>query len=177
NLKGRICLWVCLMWGVLSFLVLYFIHPQVAGFLAQFNGVFLYFLDGVLLGILMADAGATILQLVKTSQMMRKLRQAGDELRLRAHLGKAELSELLEGAKAGLSDRLEDLIPDQLDEAGRAAKERYDELMARTEMITRRFRDTYREMRASLPDAGTLESVKRRGEWVKEHLKPKKKNK
>lgn len=170
NLKGRICLWVCLMWGVLSFLVLYFIHPLVAGYLARFNGVFLYFLDGVLLGVLLADATATVFQLAKTSQLMKKLRQAGDELRLQVHLGRAELSEFLVEAKAGLSDRLEDLLPEQLDEAGRAAKERYDELMARTEIITRRFRGTYREMRASLPDAGTLESVKRRGEWVKEHL-------
>lgn len=177
NLKGRICLWVCLMWGVLSFLVLYFIHPRVVGHLARFDGVILYFLDGVLLGILMADAGATIYQLVKASQMMKKLRQAGDELRLQLHLGRAELSERLEEAKAEISDRLEDLLPDQLDEAGRAAKERYDALMARAEILTRRFRDTYHEMRASHPDAGTLESVKRRGEWVKEHLRANKKEK
>ena len=173
NLKGRICLPVSLAWGLLSYLVLFFIHPRVAGFLARFDGVFLYFLDGLLLGSLLADATATVLQLVKTSQMMKRLRQAGDELRVRAHLGKAELSDLLEN----LGDRLEDLLPDQLDDAGRAAKERYDELMARTEMVTRRFRETYHGMRASLPDAGTLESVKRRGEWVKAHLKPTKREK
>lgn len=173
NLKGRICLPVSLAWGILSYLVLFFIHPQVAGFLAQFNGVFLYFLDGLLLGVLTADAGATIFQLVKTSQLMKKLQQAGDELRLRAHLGKAELSDLLEEAKSNLSD----LLPDQLDEAGRNAKARYDELMARTELITRRFRETYHGMRPSLPDAGTLESVKRRGEWVKNQFTAGKKDK
>lgn len=170
NLHGRICLPISLAWGALSYIVLYFIHPRVAEFLAPFNGVFLYFLDGLLLGILLADATATVIQLVKTSQMMKKLRQAGDELRIRAHLGKAELSDLLEN----IGDRVEELLPDQLDEAGRMAKARYDELMARTEMVTRRFRETYHGMRASLPDAGTLESVKRRGEWVKEHLRPRK---
>ena len=173
NLKGRICLPVSLAWGGLSYLVLFFIHPQVEGVLAGLRGTVLYFTDGLLLGVILADAGATVFQMAKASQLMRKLRQAGDELRLRAHLGKAELSDLLEN----IGDRLEDLLPDQLDETGRAAKARYDELMARTELITRRFRETYHGMRASLPDAGTFESVKRRGEWVKEHLLNAKKEK
>ncbi len=159
NLKGRICLPISLTWGILSYLVLFFIHPRVVGVLAGIQGVILYFVDGLFLGVLLADAGATVFQLIKTSQLMKKLRQAGDELRLRAHLGKAEFS-----------DRLEELLPEQLDNAGRAAKERYDVLMARTEFVTRRFRDTYHEMRASRPDAGTLESVKRRGEQVKQQL-------
>ncbi len=171
NLQGRICLPISLAWGVLSYLVLFFIHPGVEGALAQIKGVLLYFLDGVLLGLLSADAGATIFQLVKTSQLMKNLRQAGDELRLKAHLGKAEFFDLLEN----IGDRLEDLMPEQLDEAGRAAKERYDELMARTEIFTRRFRETYQGMRSSLPDAGTFESVKRRGEWIKNQLKQEKK--
>ena len=171
NLQGRICLPISLAWGVLSYLVLFFIHPGVEGALAQIKGVLLYFLDGVLLGLLSADAGATIFQLVKTSQLMKNLRQAGDELRLKAHLGKAEFFDLLEN----IGDRLEDLMPEQLDEAGRAAKERYDELMARTEIFTRRFRETYQGMRSSLPDAGTFESVTRRGEWIKNQLKQEKK--
>ena len=29
NLKGRICLWVALVWGVLSYLVIFYIHPPV----------------------------------------------------------------------------------------------------------------------------------------------------
>ena len=37
NIKGRICLWVCLTWGVLSFLVLYFIHPRVAELVARLS--------------------------------------------------------------------------------------------------------------------------------------------
>lgn len=171
NLKGRICLQISLCWGVLSYIVLYFIHPRVAESLQRLQGSLLYFADGVLLGIILADAAATVTQLVKASQMMKKLRQAGDELRLKAHLGRAELSDLLVEARSNLGDRLEDLLPDQLDDAGRTAKERYDELMARTEFVTRRFRETYHDMRASLPDNGTFESVKRRGERVKEFLK------
>lgn len=160
NLQGRICLPVCLAWGLLSYLVLYFVHPWVARQLGEIRGSVLYFLDGVFLGVLLADAAATILQLVKTSQLMKKLRQAGDELRLQAQLGRQEITE-----------RLGDLIPDQLDEAGRVAKERYDELMARTEIITRRFRETYHRMRLSGPDQGTLESVKRQGEKAAKLLK------
>ncbi len=163
NLHGRICLWVCLTWGVLSFLVLYFIHPRVAGLLAKIPYLAVYVLDGFFLGVLASDAGATIYQLARTSQMLSRMQKVGDELRLQAHLGKAELTDMLAEAKESFAERLDDLLPDQLDDAGRALKERYDELMLRTEMMSRRFRSRYSGMTAGRV-AEALESVKRQGE-------------
>lgn len=170
NIKGRICLWVCLMWGVLSFLVLYFVHPLVAGQLDRIPLIPRYILDGVLLGILIADTTATIYQLARTSQLLAKLQQAGDELRVQAHLGRAELSDYLEEARSNFSDRLDDLLPDDLDEASRALKARYDELMAHTERLSRRFRAHYSHMTAAAGRSDALESVKRMGEQLKEKL-------
>lgn len=166
NLKGRICLWVCLMWGALSFLVLYFIHPPVAELLDRIPLIQRYVLDGFLLGALTFDSIATIYQLARTSQLMGKLQQAGDELRLQLHLGRVEFTDRLEEAR----DRLDDLIPDELDEKGQALKARYDELAARTELLSRRFRGTYSHMAAASRNAEAFESVKRRGEELKEKL-------
>ena len=167
NLKGRICLWVCLMWGVLSYLVLFFIHPRVERLFLQIPYFLLIFMDGILLGVLTTDAAATIYQLVRTSQLIGRLQQAGDELRLQVHLGKAEFSDRLAEARA----TLDDLLPDQLDEAGRAAKARYDELMTRAELVSHRFRTVYRDMRTSGPATEALESIKRRGERAKSLLR------
>lgn len=175
NLKGRICLWVCLMWGVLSYLVLYFIHPRIAALVERVGMIPRYILVGFFLGVLTADTAATVYQLVRTSQMLGKLQRVGDELRLQAHLGKAELSDKLVEAREKVSDCLEDLLPDQLDEAGRSLKERYDELMARTEAVSRRFRRGYQGMRTRWPEQEALESVKRRGERLKELLRDQKK--
>lgn len=175
NLKGRICLWVCLMWGLLSYVVLYFIHPGIAALVERIEMIPRYILVGFFLGILTADTVATIYQLVRTSQMLGKLQRVGDELRLQVHLGKAELSDRLVEAKGMFSDRLEDLLPDQLDEAGRVLKEKYDELMSRTEAVSRRFRRGYREMRTMWPEQEALESVKRRGERLKDLLRSSKK--
>ena len=167
NLKGRICLWVCLTWGVLSYLVLFFIHPRIERLYLQIPYSLLVFLDGILLGILATDAAATIYQLVRTSQLIGRLQQAGDELREQIQTNRAELSEALVDIKEVIAERLDDLLPDQLDEAGRAAKARYDELMTRAELVSRRFRSVYRDMRTSGSAAEALESVKRRGERVK----------
>jgi len=177
NLKGRICLWVCLMWGLLSFLVLYFIHPKIEEVLGRIGLIPRYVLDGFFMGVLVSDTGATIYQLVRTSQMLGKLQQAGDQLRLQVHLGKAELTDKLAEAKVAFSGRLEDLLPDQLDETGRALKERYDELMTRTELVSRRFRRIYSGMSTAGPSKEALESVKRRGEKLKARLKNAKKSK
>lgn len=163
NLKGYICLSVSLAWGVLSFLVLYFIHPIVERRLAWLRGSPLYFADGVFLGVLLADATATVYQLAKAAQMLEKLQQAGDELRLQASLGKAELSDKLTDMK----DKLGDMVPEPLDEAGRAMKERYDAIMSRAEYYTRRFRYTYRDMKMPGPANQALESVKRQGEKLR----------
>lgn len=170
NLKGRICLWVCLTWGLLSFLVLYFIHPRVAGLVGRIPLIPRYILDGFFLGVLASDAAATIYQIVRTSQLLSKLQQTGDELRVQAHLGRAELSDRLAEAKEVLSERLEDLLPDELDENARAIKERYDALTARTEYLSRRFRSTYRNMRVSGSASEALDSVKYRGEQLKLRL-------
>lgn len=163
NLKGRICLWVCLTWGVLSFIVLYFIHPYVVSRLSALRGIPLYFADGVFLGVLMADATATIYQIVKASQMIEKLQQTGEALLVYAGQGKAELT----GRLGGVKDWLDDLIPDQLDDAGHALKDRYDALMSRAEYYTRRMRFSYKDMKIPGPANQALESVKRQGEKVK----------
>jgi len=170
HLHGRICLWVCLMWGVLSFLVLYFIHPVVETWLSRFWTIPRYVLNGVFFGILLSDASATIYQLVKTSQMLEKLQQAGDELRLQAHLGKVELSDKLTQARIEAVDKLDELLPETLDERGRALKERYDVLMARTEHLSRRFRERYSGMTAVERDRDAFEGVKRRGEKLRVQL-------
>jgi len=171
NLHGRICLWVCLMWGLLSFLVLYFVHPFISGWLDLIPVIPRYVLDGFLLGFMTADAIATIYQLVRTSQLLGKLQQAGDELQLQIALGKAELGDMLSEARDTLSDKLDDLLPSQLTDAGRAAKARYDDVMSNLEVVSRRFRAAYSTMSTSGPANQALESVKRRGAQVKTLLK------
>ena len=168
NLKGRICLWVCLMWGVLSFLILYFVHPAVSGLLLRIPVTLRYVLDGMLLGFLLSDTIATIYELVETTQLLAKVKQAGDELRVQAALGKAELSDKLEEARANLSDRLDDLLPDQLNDAARELKERYDELTKAAARQSRNLRSRYSGMTAKGAWADSLESVKRTGERFKQ---------
>lgn len=163
NLHGRICLWVCLAWGLLSFLVLYFIHPYVVSRLSVLRGAPLYFADGVFLGVLMTDSAATVYQLVKASQMIERLQQTGEALRTYVGQGKAELT----GKLGEVRGRLEDLVPDQLDEVGHALKERYDALMSRAEYYTRRLRFSYKDLKIPGPANQALESVKRQGEKLR----------
>lgn len=171
NLKGRICLWVSLTWGVCSYVVLYFIHPRIAAVVEQIPVVVRYVVDGFALGVITADAIATIYELAKTSEMLAKVQQAGEELRFQASLDRAELSTKFQEAREALSDRLEELRPEQLDERGRRLKEHYDELLARAEFTSRRFRASYRGMKTSDRNSSeALESVKRRGERIRRHV-------
>lgn len=167
NIKGRVCLSIAMTWGILSYLVLYFIHPFVSAQLRRIPDIARYVLDGVFLGLLIADAGVTIYQLAKSSRLLSKLQQAKNELHFQFELERAELSDRLADAKAGL-DEAAQLHRAELLSAKQA---RQDELVARTERLTRRFRARYRGLKVPDELSEALESINLHGELRKARLR------
>ena len=127
NLKGRICLWVALVWGVLSYLVIFYIHPPIE---AQFDLVpqaLKYVLCGVLLVVLLTDAAFTLHHLALVSRLVVGVTALGEELQVQLALGKAELT-------------------DKLEPGAEAVRQKYYSEVARLERISRRFRSRYSRM-------------------------------
>ena len=170
NLHGRICLSISLTWGVLAYLVIFWIHPVVAGLVERLPVFTLHVVDVVLLVLLAADAAATIRELALLTAMLRKLTQMGEELQVQLALSRAELSDRLDEARDVLSDKLDgakESISDKLDEAkesisgrigsaldGREAdlaalRRRYSVLLRKAERQTRHLRYVYRSMSSS----------------------------
>lgn len=129
NLHGRICLSISLTWGVLAYLVIFWIHPVVAGLVERLSVFTIYVADVVLLVLLVADAAATIRELALLTAMLRKLTQMGEELQVHLALSRAELSDRLDEAREVLSDKLDDAresISDKLDDAKESISGRLD---------------------------------------------------
>lgn len=127
NLKGRICLWVALVWGVLSYVVIFYIHPPVEDLFADIPPVLKYTLGGVLLTVLIVDAVFTIRHLALVSRLVVGVTSLGEELQLQLSLGKAELSDMLEDKSSAL-------------------RQRYGDQIAQLERYSRRFRSRYSKM-------------------------------
>lgn len=130
NLHGRICLSISLTWGVLAYLVIFWIHPVVAGLVERLSTFTIYVADMVLLVLLVADAAATIRELALLTAMLRKLTQMGEELQVQLALSRAELSDRLDEAREVLSDRLDDAkesISDRLDDARESISDKLDD--------------------------------------------------
>lgn len=130
NLHGRICLSISLTWGVLAYLVIFWIHPVVAGLVERLSPFTIYVADVVLLVLLVADAAATIRELALLTAMLRKLTQMGEELQVQLALSRAELSDRLDEAREVLSDRLDDAkesISDRLDDARESISDKLDD--------------------------------------------------
>ena len=130
NLHGRICLSISLTWGVLAYLVIFWIHPVVAGLVERLSLFTIYVADVVLLVLLVADAAATIRELALLTAMLRKLTQMGEELQVQLALSRAELSDRLDEAREVLSDRLDDAkesISDRLDDARESISDKLDD--------------------------------------------------
>lgn len=164
NLKGRICLQISLCWGVLSYITIFWIHPQVVGLFARIPIWLRYSLAGSVMTLLLVDMVTTIRHLALTASLMTKLEAAGQELRLQRSLARAEVSEKLED----IGSRLEDAVRDN--ERVAALRAKYDDLLNRTEKQSRRFRNRYSRMSSPQFPQG-LREVSQRGAELREKLR------
>lgn len=151
NIKGRICLWVALVWGVLSYIVIFWIHPPVSELYHRIPVFLVYVLFGVLLVVLITDAVLTIRHLALISKLVVSVTAAGEELQLQLSLGKAELE-------------------DKLGEQSAALRQRYSEQVAQLERYSRRFRSHYSNMKASNRYKIRSEDLRAAADLAKEEL-------
>lgn len=151
NLKGRVCLWVALTWGILSYIVIFIIHPPIQGLVEDLPIWLEFMLCGAFLALLAVDATATIRNLVLVALHVESVTQLGQELQLQAALGKAELS-----------DRLED--------GAAALRQRYSDQVAQLEEVSRRFRHIYGTLKVNQKYSVSHEDILAAAALAKEEL-------
>lgn len=147
NLKGRVCLWVALVWGVLSYLVIFYIHPPIQNLVAALPVELEFLLCGAFLALLSVDAVLTIRRLALVSKLVVGVTQLSQELQVQVALGKAEL-----------------------EDSAAALRERYRDQVAQLEKASRRFRNAYSTMRAGRRYSVSHEDIMAAAELAKEEL-------
>lgn len=168
NLKGRICLWVCLTWGALAYVILFWVHPAVSQLVLKVPPMIRYISAIVLAVILIADTVTTIRKLALSAKLMRKL----DEARVQLSLGRAELEDILQDAKEDISEKI--AASNRERKAKRAEnnarlQKAYDELLTKAERHSRRFLNRYNAMSSKRYDPD-LSDLKRSGAQLKQRL-------
>lgn len=144
NLKGRICLWVCLTWGVLSYVTIFWLHPPVAGLFDRLPPPARRISALVLTVLILTDAAFTIRELALVAKAMKKLEA---------------LSGKLSTAKDAVSEKL---------------KTSYAELLAAAETHTRRFRRNYVHLNVPKLDIHLKEAIRERARQVAQERQAKK---
>ena len=152
NIKGRVCLWVALVWGALSYVVIFWIHPAVQGLYQRIPQWLVNALCIVLGALLLADLVLTIRQLALVSKLMKSVTAAGEALQVQLALGRAELA-------------------DKLDEQADELRRRRREQLLRLEKYTRRFRRHYVRMTAAANRyRPTMDDLRAAGALAREEL-------
>lgn len=171
NLKGRVCLWVALVWGLLSYVVIFWIHPAVESLYLRIPLWLVSTLCIVLGVILLADMTLTIRQLALVSKFMKGAADAGEKLQLRL----AEGRENAEAAREELHLKLalgRAELADRLDENAEELRRRYREQLSQLERYSRRFRKHYARMTVSSKRYRvTMDDVKAAGELALEEIR------
>lgn len=137
NIKGRVCLWVALTWGVLSYIMIFWVQPRVETLYDRIPPLLVYALCGLLGCLLAVDMALTIRHLALMSKLVVSVTKAGEELQLQMALGKAELSDRLTEGR------------EKLDGYASQLQERYRDQLAQLEKHSRRFRRRYSEIAVS----------------------------
>lgn len=150
NLNGRICLPISLTWGVLSYIVIFWIHPHTETLFAQIAPWLSHVLCGAAIGVLISDATLTIRQLALIAKLTKSLARISDELQLQLSLGKSELS-------------------DKLDESTAALRARYNQQIRSWEENSRRFRKNY-HLKLNRNYHISLEDLRAAGDLAREEL-------
>lgn len=162
NLKGRICLWVALVWGVLSYVVIYWIHPPIEQFYQRIPPWLVNALCVVLLAVLLLDTVLTVRHLALMSRLLSGVTAASQELQLQFALGRAELNDLLETHSAQLKEKYGEQVA--------ALQESYRQQIAKLEQQSRRFRNRYANMKTVGRYMVRSEDIKAAAELAKEEL-------
>ena len=158
NLKGRICLWVALVWGILSYVVIFYIHPPIDARFDLIPLVLKYTLCGVLLIVLLTDATFTIHHLALVSKLVVGVTALNEELQVQLSLGKADLA-------------------DKLEPKAEAVRQKYYTEIAKLERISRRFRSRYSRMSFSRHYTIRREDIVAAAQLAREELLRKKRTK
>lgn len=155
NIKGRICLWVALVWGVLSYLVIFWIHPPIARLYQRIPLWLVNTLCSCLAVILLIDVVLTVRHLALVSRLVAAVTKLSEELQLQLSLSKAELE-------------------DRLDNSAAAIRSRYNEQIERLEKYSRRFRSHYAHMKVSGRYTVHAEDIRAAADRVKQGLQRRK---
>lgn len=150
NLQGRICLPISLTWGVLSYIVIYWIHPRTESLFAGIAPWLSHVLCGAAIGVLISDATLTIRELALVAKFTRSLERISDELQLQLSLGKSELG-------------------DKLDETTAALRARYSQQIRSWEENSRRLRSHY-HLKLNSKHHISLDDLRAAAELAREEL-------
>lgn len=154
NLKGRICLWVALVWGVLSYIVIFWIHPPVESLYQRIPALIQGALAVILASVFAVDAALTIRHLALISKLVTGVNAISDELQLQLALGRAELG-------------------DKLEERAISLRRQYSAEVAQLEKYSRRFRNRYSRLSVNRRYRIQMEDIRAAAELAREELQRK----
>ena len=163
NLGGYICLLNSLIWGVLAYAAVFWIHPAVAGLFAPLAPELRRNIAVFFSGVILVDFGVTVHELALLRRLMDRMEKAAGELRRNVTEDSAELRAIFEERGTELRaaaearklsflshlDELTDMTAGNTvrpSEATRELRERYTDLVRETEERGRRFFNHYRRM-------------------------------
>ncbi len=162
NFKGHICLSFSLAWGIACVVLMYVIHPPIAGVVERLNHTFEIVLVCALGAIIISDMIVTVATLKNLRLRVRKMHEIADKMHelsddIGRHVFEATENAVKKYDEIKDSDEFKDL------------KERYNKLTEETSVLQKRIIQAFPTMHSKNHSAVVTH--------IREHLEKKRKNK
>ncbi|MCD8352923.1 MAG: hypothetical protein LUC47_01210 [Clostridiales bacterium] len=187
NLKGRICLKHSLIWGGVTYVALYWIHPQTERLFSGLSSTARWVLTGVLAAVLLADAVTTIRSLALTTMFLNRAEATRLELEAKRkelrQVSQQRAEELLQVSQQRTEELLQ-VSQQRAEELRQTSQQKVEELALQTALLklelqqknlleeaahhSRRFFQHYNSM-TSTAYRRSLQRIRQSGEQFREH--------
>lgn len=149
--QGHICLVSTVVWGFLSLLMVYGVHPWVMRIVGSINVEIINVVTFIITLLITYDFANAFREAMDLRKLIIRASQLKEQLEARLEESRQELEEKLEEKK----ERFEEIIEDRIEEKMEVLEERREQLAERREQLEERrvmFQETVDQIRASIEE-------------------------
>lgn len=170
NIKGRVCLYNSIIWGLLGTIFVRLIHPIIENKIVLLDNDILFYIDLILIILMIIDTVISIIKVTSINKAIDKFKDIGENLKerleelkdlnikqeLNAQKLKQATLEKIENVKDEIGEKLED-VKEGLEEKIKGIEKSIDELKLKQDAINMDFYSKAKRLKKAFP---TMKSEK-----------------
>lgn len=162
NIKGRVCIFNSVIWGILGVIFIQFLHPAIEGKVNFISNTYLLISNLILLAVLITDTVLTVVKVTSINKALEKFKDIGENLKEKLdelkelNINKELTIDKIKNLKESAIDKIDD-VKEDIGEKIKGIEKAIEELKVRQNAINVNFYKKANRLKKAFP---TMKSEK-----------------